>query len=129
MKPCPKGHTEGRTKHRVCIGCRRERDRKRRAPDTPMKKNMRWAKRNAAKLGATPPWANQEAIKQFYVEARRLTAETGIPHEVDHIVPLQHPLVCGLHVETNLQVLTAEANNKKNNRWEPSAGPWGAAAP
>lgn len=94
-----------------------------------MKKNMRWAKRNAAKLGATPPWANQEAIKQFYVEARRLTAETGIPHEVDHIVPLQHPLVCGLHVETNLQVLTAEANNTKNNRWEPSAGPWGAAAP
>lgn len=57
---------------------------------------------------ATPPWADHAAITAFYIEARRLTRETGIKHDVDHIVPLldYKDFCCGLHVENNLRILT-----------------------
>jgi hypothetical protein len=74
------------------------------------------AKRNAAKKHATVPWADLAAIERFYVEADRLTRATGIKHEVDHIYPIQGRNVCGLHVETNLQILTKTANIRKGNR-------------
>lgn len=75
----------------------------------------------ARRRSAFVPWADPVAIKALYAEAARLTAETGIAHEVDHVVPLQHPLVCGLHVEGNLQILPAEVNRAKGNQW-----PWSA---
>lgn len=72
--------------------------------------------RRALKKQATPPWANRSEIKKFYSEAKRLEKKTGIPHHVDHIYPLSSPYLCGLHVETNLQILTEEENAKKSNR-------------
>ena len=68
---------------------------------------------------ATPPWADMQAIEAIYDDAARLTWETGRPHVVDHIVPLNHPRVCGLHVLANLQVLPAKVNGAKSNTWEP----------
>ena len=65
----------------------------------------------------TPSWVKKEDIRQFYEEAKRLTKETGIKHQVDHIIPLKHPLVCGLHVKANLRVITQEDNYKKNNKF------------
>lgn len=73
-------------------------------------------KRQLAKRNRTPAWADLDAIKAFYVEAARLTAETGIPHEVDHVIPLQGENVSGLHVHTNLQILTRAKNRAKRNR-------------
>ena len=67
---------------------------------------------------ATPKWANRKLIKNIYDECRRITKETGIIHEVDHIIPLTSKLVCGLHVENNLQILTKEANRAKYNHTE-----------
>ena len=67
---------------------------------------------------ATPGWADLEKIKEFYIEAQRLTKETGIPHEVDHIIPIKGKLVSGLHVSANLQILTEKENQTKNSRYE-----------
>lgn len=81
------------------------------------------AERDAQKLRAMPPWltdAHKAEIEAIYAEAVRLTRETGIPHEVDHIVPLKgrHPrtgehIVCGLHVPWNLRVVPWYDNRAK----------------
>lgn len=76
------------------------------------------AKRRARKHSAVPTWANHDAISRVYAEARRLSVETGVPHEVDHIIPLQGKLASGLHCEANLQILTATANRSKSNNFE-----------
>lgn len=73
----------------------------------------------AAKLRATPAWADLSEISCIYKEAERLTQETGIPYHVDHIVPLKSPLVCGLHTPANLTPLPASENCSKGNRWWP----------
>lgn len=65
------------------------------------------AKRRAKKRQATPSWADHEAIRQIY-----LNCPPGM--EVDHIVPLSGKVVCGLHVEYNLQYLDPVTNRKKS---------------
>jgi len=91
----------------------------------------RWAKENpaealaarwrriAAELQARPVWADDDAMRAFYAEARRLTEASGIPHHVDHIVPLRSARVCGLHCQSNLQVLPGSENQSKSNKHWP----------
>lgn len=76
----------------------------------------REAARRAAQKAATPRWADWSAIEAIYLEASKRSVETGRLHHVDHIVPLISPLVCGLHVPANLQVLPAFDNQSKSNR-------------
>jgi hypothetical protein len=74
-------------------------------------------KRHAQKLKAVPKWAEyeKEQIRALYIQRDIIIKETGIPHHVDHIVPLQSKFVCGLHCLSNLQILTAEENISKSN--------------
>ncbi len=70
----------------------------------------------AARRQATPRWADHSEIAAIYREAVRLTQATGIEHQVDHIYPLNSPILCGLHVAANLQILTKTENLRKSNR-------------
>jgi hypothetical protein len=68
---------------------------------------------------ATPPWLNSEqkkAIRALYLHAQSMTEATGERYVVDHIIPLQSDIVCGLHVPWNLRVMTQEENLKKSNK-------------
>lgn len=78
--------------------------------------NEMTALRRAQKKNATPKWANRFFMREAYDLAKRRTAATGFKWEVDHILPLQHPDFCGLHVEYNLQVIPASVNRSKGNR-------------
>lgn len=81
--------------------------------------NLKSANRRAAKLQATPEWASEALILAIYEECQLLSEETGIPHHVDHAVPLISDIVCGLHCEDNLQILPALDNLSKGNRHWP----------
>jgi 5-methylcytosine-specific restriction endonuclease McrA len=86
--------------------------------ENPEKHAANHAKRRAAKRNACPPWVDHAAIEAIYAEAARLTAETGIPHQVDHIIPLMGKNVCGLHVPWNLRAIPAIENQRKGNKLE-----------
>ena len=64
--------------------------------------------------GKMREWPCSEAeslmISYRYEDAKRLTEETGIKHEVDHTWPLSKG---GPHLPWNLQVLTKEENRTK----------------
>ena len=66
----------------------------------------------------TPSWADTEAIETIYRQAQRMTKETGVPHDVDHVIPLQGKLVSGLHVVENLAVIPRFANRSKSNKFD-----------
>lgn len=82
----------------------------------PAKFRAKTTKRRAKKLNATPVWADQVLIDEIYNLAHMRTVSTGFMWHVDHIVPLQSKLVCGLHVEHNLQVIPGATNLRKGNR-------------
>ena len=68
---------------------------------------------------AIPPWADLDAIRAIYEKVQTLRQQTGLPYEVDHVVPVNSAHVCGLHCEANLQVLLEAQNIAKGNRHWP----------
>lgn len=84
-------------------------------------KNSQNAKRKAQKLQACPKWLSKvqlAEIKDMYKQAKELESIFfNRKFHVDHIVPLQGENVSGLHVPWNLQLLTAEENIAKHNKF------------
>jgi len=66
-------------------------------------------KRRAKEIQAIPKFANLDKIKEIYKNCPK-------GFHVDHIIPLNNPIVCGLHVEWNLQYLSAKENCRKGNK-------------
>lgn len=78
--------------------------------------------REQLKCQRTPKWltdSDKFLIQQFYAEAKQKSKDTGVTYHVDHIIPLNGKLVCGLHVPNNLQVITAFENITKHNKYLP----------
>lgn len=59
-----------------------------------------------------PPWVRITDFIDVCIVAELL----GPEYELDHIVPLNHPLVCGLHVPWNVQVLERKEHRAKTKR-------------
>lgn len=78
------------------------------------------SKRKALKINATPKWLEKEIlfVTALYGAARYLSTLTGNTYHIDHIVPLNSNCVCGLHCLDNLQILLAEDNLNKSNKFE-----------
>jgi hypothetical protein len=85
--------------------------------NNPGKKNADTQSRRAMLLGARAAWGDKFLIAEIYDLAALRTKLTGFKWHVDHIIPLHNKLVCGLHVEGNLQVIPWIDNVKKHNRF------------
>lgn len=77
------------------------------------------AKHRSAKLNASVSWGNSFFIQEAYALAKLRNKVCGGKWEVDHIVPLQSKIVCGLHWEGNLRVILKRTNQSKSNRHWP----------
>lgn len=63
----------------------------------------------------TPDGVDYSIISIIYQQARRLSEDTGLKHEVDHIIPLSKG---GKHHQDNLQVLPWYENRWKGDKYE-----------
>jgi hypothetical protein len=80
------------------------------------------ARYRSRKKRSMPSWLTEEQKEQIvsvYAHARDCELVSGESYHVDHIVPLQGKDICGLHVPWNLQVLPADVNISKSNKYEP----------
>lgn len=70
-----------------------------------MRKRQKWVKRFGQKIS-----------RSYKKEIISIYENRPIGYHVDHIIPLNHPDVSGLHVPWNMQYLPADENLKKSNR-------------
>lgn len=68
---------------------------------------------------SSPLWMTRSMLREQRRICELVTAITGEPHVLDHLVPLSHPYVCGLTVPWNIQVIPKRINDHKSNRWAP----------
>lgn len=115
MKPCRRGHTDGRNKHGQCVTC--ESTKWQRMPAQQRTKKYEANKKNCFDERHVNKYPvstiERMMIRNYYKDAQLLTAETGIKHEVDHIIPTSRG---GPHLPWNLQVLTATENKLKSDK-------------
>ena len=74
----------------------------------------------AKRRQAMPKWLTKDdkwLIEQAYELSALRTKIFGFKWHVDHIIPLNNKLVCGLHVIENLQVIPASENFSKSNKF------------
>jgi 5-methylcytosine-specific restriction endonuclease McrA len=75
--------------------------------------NKKSAKRRARVKNQLTDDVDYDIITKIYQDCRSRSIETGIPHEVDHIIPISKG---GLHHQDNLQIITMSENRKKGSK-------------
>jgi hypothetical protein len=73
------------------------------------------SRRRAAEKNNTPDLTHNQKliIETIYLQRIRLEKKLGIQFHVDHVIPISKG---GLHIPSNLQVLPAKLNLKKNSK-------------
>ena len=65
-----------------------------------------------------PKWVNEILVNKIYRKMNYLNKESGeVKYSVDHIIPLNGDIVCGLHVENNLRIIPIKDNSIKNKKF------------
>lgn len=83
--------------------------------------NFLCQKRKIDQINRTPVWLTEDdkwVMEQAYELAALRTQMLGVEFHVDHIIPLRGRSVSGLHVPSNLQVITRAENQRKTNKFE-----------
>jgi len=101
-KSCKTCNTEFNTTKSQQVYCSKECDRGRAERRNLRKRQVRQAKLSCEK------WSDIAEFKKNRPKG----------HQLDHIIPLNHPDVCGLHNTWNFQWLTKSDNIKKNNSFD-----------
>ena len=83
--------------------------------------NANTAIRRARKLHASPSWGDLAAVAEIYTACEHINTASALcggvdRYVVDHIIPLGGRTVCGLHVASNLRIITAAENATKLNK-------------
>lgn len=81
-------------------------------PRGKLNKKLENSRRRARRRNSLPSWADISSIDDF-------SRSCPDGHHIDHILPLNGKIVCGLHVLENLQYLPAQENISKNNKIDP----------
>lgn len=102
-KTCPTCNTQFEAKRSDHVYCKPTCQ-----PSSKQAKSLRKRTKRKAKL-SVESWKDI----QSYINTR-----PSDEYELDHIVPLNHPDVCGLHNTWNFQWLTKEENNRKSNKFK-----------
>lgn len=96
-----------------CVGCSRDRSKLINKSLEGRRRHVMHARlRGRWTLHAKPSWASWNDVRKVYDRARVLGKV------VDHIVPLKHELVCGLHCPDNFRIVAARTNGLKGNRFQ-----------
>jgi len=82
---------------------------------------VKTAKQRALKRNQTfPQGVECKEILQLYKKRNNLNKKYGKnKYSVDHIIPLKHKYICGLHTINNLRIITTTENLKKHNKFIP----------
>lgn len=83
-------------------------------------KTKRYRERHPDRVAADQKANGAARMRCLYAVARAYR-DAGIPCEVDHVIPLKHRLVCGLHAFTNLNLVPTATNRAKRNVWHMEA--------
>ncbi len=93
-----------------------------------IKKSYEWASSNKGKVASiassrrlrkkNATIVKDPRVDKIFEKCSELSLELGVQFTVDHIIPLTHPDVCGLHVWDNLQILDKSLNSSKYNKFD-----------
>ena len=117
-KENPEYHKEQLRKSRARHKEKRYQEKKQWRAENPDKVKFYNASRKKSVRRATPSWLSKDLRKFIEIQYRMatlLSERMGEEYHVDHIHPLKHKELCGLHVPWNLRVITANENMRKNN--------------
>lgn len=66
-------------------------------------------------MRSRPSLHDRQVFNDLVTLGRIYTSFTGVQHSVDHIVPLNNPIVCGFHRVANFAVVPLADNIRKSN--------------